>query len=272
MILTILIAVFAQNSDAQKMPSDYFDEGNKYFEDSNYKNAIISFKYIVNHYPKNVLYPRAFYNLGYIYYCNNQYDSSLVIFKNILVSQFNEKEHLGGDIMADPYTNYRHWACIVLCNIYEDKSMFDTALHYLALGDTVYRYLHFCGNELDASKVSTALKYAELYKKLNKKDEAIQHLLPVVFKKDGDCAEVLAELKELLKEKKNVKKELDLALAKPYSKPYRENTSERYYFFKFLNTEIAFPGRYESDEYKFDRKRAIEDVHKWKFYQMIEGL
>ena len=137
--LLLIFAFSMQNASAQKMPSDYFMEGEKYAEAKEYKKAIASFGYIVVHNPKNELFPKAFYNTGYCYLMNREFDSSIVIFKSILTSSFNETESSGGGIMDDPYTNYRHRASELLSDIYFNKNMFDTALHYFAMSDTVYR-------------------------------------------------------------------------------------------------------------------------------------
>ena len=100
--------------------------GNRRFENENFNEALKGYQYIVNNHPKNELYPRAFYNVGYIYFIQKKYDKSIPIFKEILESNFNEKENLGGGIMADPYTNYRHRASEILSEIYYDKKKYDT--------------------------------------------------------------------------------------------------------------------------------------------------
>src|ERR1017187_3420282 len=145
--LLIFNVLINHYSFGQKMPIDYFDEGINYNNAKDYKKAIESFKYIVRNYPKDPLYPRAFYNVGYISLIDKQYDSAIFYFKAILVSNFNEKEALGGDIMADPYTNYRHHASELISDIYYNKEMYDSSLYYFSLSDTLYPYMHFCGNE-----------------------------------------------------------------------------------------------------------------------------
>ncbi|WP_157447047.1 hypothetical protein [Cytophaga aurantiaca] len=274
-ILLTVCSLSSQNLYGQKMASDYFDEGEKYAKAQDNKNAIISFQYFVKHYPKNTLYPRAFYNLGYLYFIDKQFDSSIVIFKSILESNFNEKENLGGDIMADPYTNYRHRASEILSEIYYNKKAYGTALHYFALSDTLYPYLHFCGNALEENKLQTALRYADLYQKLDNDDKAIESLLPAVFITLTDNTSVLSELKSLLKKKKNVKKDLDLALTNMYSKTFKREDNYIYqtYYFKFMNAEIEVPSDYNYDEKrKFNQNEAIKEIKQTDFYKMIEEL
>jgi len=271
--LLALVVFSSQNLFAQKMPSDYFDEGEKYVEANDYKNAVTSFQYIIKHYPKNSLYPKAYYNTGYCYFMNNQFDSATVIFKSILTSNFNEKENSGGGLMDDPYTNYRHRASEILSDIYYNKKMYDTALHYFALSDTLYPYLHFCGNEYAANDVHTALRYSDLYQKLDNKDKAIESLLPAVFVTLANNSKVISELKTLLKKKKKLKSQLDDALDKMYSKTIQRDTYKytRYYF-KFLNAEIAVPNGYEDEKKKFNKDEAIAEIKKTEFYKMIKNL
>lgn len=273
LFILLLFAVSSQNLFGQKMPSDYFDEGEKYVEANDYKNAVSSFQYIIKHYPKNDLYPKALYNTGYCYYMDKQVDSSIVIFKSILSSNFNEKENSGGGIMDDPFTNYRHRASELLSDIYYSKKMFDTSLYYFAISDTLYLYLHFCGNECAANDIHTALRYADLYQKLDNKDKAIESLLPAVFITLANNTKVISELKTLLKKKKKLKNELDLALTNIYSKTIqKEDYTYKKYYFKFLNAEIGVPNGYEDEKNKFDKDEAINGIKKTDFYKMINDL
>lgn len=268
-----LMLCLCQSLFAQKMASDYFAEGEQYIENDDYTNALVSFQYIVDHYPKNVLYPRAFYNTGYILYETKEYDSCMVVFKAILNSNFNEKESSGGGIMDDPYTNYRHRACEVLSSIYNKKEQYDSALHYFALADTLYPYIHFCGNEYATNDIRKALKYAELYQKLDNKDKAIESLLQAVFIDIEDNSQVLTELKHLLKGHKNLQNDLNLALTNMYPKTItREEYSYTLYYIKFLNAEIDVPVSSVRDNDKFDKDNAIAEIRKTEFYKMIKGL
>lgn len=268
-----LIFLASQSLFGQKMPSDYFDEGEKYVEANDYKNAVASFQYIILHYPKNTLFPKAYYNTGYCYFMDQQLDSAAIIFKSILTSNFNEKENSGGGLMDDPYTNYRHRASEILSDIYYNKKLYDTALYYFALSDTAYPYLHFCGNEYAANDVHTALRYSDLYQKLDNKDKAIESLLPAVFVTLANNSKVISELKSLLKKKKNLKSQLNNALDSIYSKTIQRDTySYTQYYFKFLNAEIAVPNGYEDEKKKFDKDEAITEIKKTDFYKMIKTL
>ncbi|NLL27518.1 MAG: tetratricopeptide repeat protein [Bacteroidales bacterium] len=260
-------------STAQKMPSDYFEEASKYFEDEKFDEAIKSYQYIVDYHSKNELYPRAFYNIGYIYFIQKKYDKAIPVFKKILESNFNEKEDLGGNIMVDSYTNYKHKGSKILSEIYYAEEKYDTALYYLALSDTTFPYLHFCGNENASNNIYIALRYADIYQKLKQPEKAIEKLLPTVFITLADNLKVIEELKKLLTDKKGLKKKLDNSLNKIYPKKIdREDYSYTKYYFKFLNVEIAVPNNYEDDKKKFDKDKAIKEIKQTNFYKMIEQL
>lgn len=272
-LLSILIVLSSVLACGQKMPSDYFEEASKYFEEEKFDEALKCFQYIIDNHSRNELYPRAFYNVGYIYFILKNYDKAIPIFKEILENDFNEKEDLGGGIMADPYTNYKNRACKILSNIYYEKQIFDTALYYHALSDTIYPYLHFCGNEYAWNDVYTALRYADIYQKLKQPDKAIEKLLPTVFITLADNSKVIEELKTLLAGKKKLIKQLNNSLRKIYTKKIdKENYSYKIYYIKFLNIEIVLPYSYEDEEGKFDKKKAINEIKQTDFYKMIEKL
>ena len=151
--------------------------------------------------------------------------------------------------------------------------MYDTALHYFILSDTVYPYLHFCGNEYASNDIYTALRYADIYQKLNQPDMAIEKLLPTVFITLADNSKVIEELKKLLAKKKELKKELDNALNNIYSKKIERNDySYTRYYFKFLNTEITVPVSSQDEKKEFDKDKAIKEIMQTDFYKMINNL
>ena len=275
-ILFILIIVFCcRFCFGQKMAVDYFEEGVEFMDDNDSKKAITSFKYIVDNYPKNELYSKSYYNLGYIYFQRKDYKNAKIIFNSILNSQFNEKEKLGGGIMADPYANYRHRASNILSKIYYETKDYDSSLYYMTLSDTVYPYLHFCGNEYAANDVRTSLRYADIYEKLKDINKSKQALLKSVFVELSDNSQVLHELNRLFqkdKKKKLLIKELDTALENIYSKTeIRDDEEYTWHFFKFQKTEISIPYSF----YKRDTYSEIETIVKIKetdFYKMVKKL
>jgi tetratricopeptide (TPR) repeat protein len=272
-LFIFVISLRLYSASAQKMPSDYFEEAGKFYENKEFDKALACYQYIVDHHPKNELYPKSFYNVGYIYYSQKNFEKAIVIFHTILKGNSNETANLGGDIMAAPYTNYRHWANEILSDIYYEKEKYDSSLFYFALSDTTNPYLHFCGNEFAANDIYTALRYADIYQKLNQPNQAIKKLLPAVFITLADNSMIIDELKQLLKGKPNLKSRLDESLMKIYVKTIQqnENSYERYYF-KFLEAEIAIPDSYEYDKKKFDKQKAIKEIMLTDFYKMIAKL
>ena len=272
-ILVILFILSSFSTFSQKMPSDYFDEAGKHFEKKEFDKALKGFQYIVENYPKNELYPKAFYNVGYIHFIQEDYDDAISIFKAIIENNFNERENSGGGIMEDPYTNYKHRASKNLSNIYYDKKIFDTALNYLALSDTVFPYLHFSGNEYAANDVYVALRYADIYQKLKQSNKAIEKLLPTVFVTLSDNSKVITELEKLFKNKKGLKSELDNSLKEIYPKTIQqENYTYTRYYFKFLNVEIAVPDSFENEKKKFNKDKALTEIKQTDFYKIVEQL
>lgn len=270
-IFVFLSGLYA--ATAQKMPSDYFEEAGKFYENKQFEKALDAYQYIVDHYPKNELYARSYYNVGYIYYYQKNFPKAIIIFRSILHGNFNEKEDLGGGIMSDPYTNYKHRAGEILSDIYFERKMYDSALHYFALSDTANPYLHFCGNEYAANDIHIALRYAEIYQQLRQPDQAIKKLLPAVFITLADNSAIIEKLKKLLKGKANLKAELDESFNKIYVREIQlsKNSYKRYYF-KFLDTEIAVPDSYGAGKEMFDKQKAVNEMRKTDFYKMVLKL
>lgn len=272
-LVSIMIFLFSVLSFGQKIPSDYFQEANYFFDEKNYDEALKGYQFIVDNHPKNELYPKAFYNIGYIYYIQKKYDKALPFFESILRSDFNERESSGGGIMADPFANYRHRVCEMLSQIYYVQEDFEKALYYFSLSDTAYPYLHFCGNEYASNDVHTALRYADIYQQLNQPAKAIEKLLPAVFVTLANNSKVLAELEKLLQNKKEIRQELDAALDKMYFKKHGKKGSYYHrYYFHFLGAEIAIPGRFDVKKKNFNKQKVIEEIKQTEFYKMIEKL
>ncbi len=258
---------------AQKMPSDYFDEAAELFEADKLDEALDNYQYIVDRHPKNELYPRSLYNVGYIYFLKEEYDSSIMVFETILESGFDEEENLGGGLMDDPYANFKHRSCKLMSEIYYTKGMFQKSLDYFILSDVTYPYLHFCGNGYAANDVRKALGYADIYQKLNQTDMAIEKLLSVVFVQLADNSQVIEKLRELLVNKKGLKKELDNALEAIATEEVKRNGGEytRYYFI-FLGVKLDMPVSYVRKGREVDLDDNIQRVRASEFYKMIKRL
>jgi len=266
MFLSILV-------QGQKMPSDYFEEAEEYFDEEMYNKALKGFKQIVKKHPKSEYYPIALFNVGEIYYYKKKYNRAISIFKKLLEIDMNEKEDSTRCTMTESITYYKHSAIEILSEIYYKKKMFDKALHYLILSDTVNPNLRFCGLGYASNEIYKALHYADIYQKLNQPNKAIEMLLPTVFATYTNNSKVIEELKKLLADKKGLKQELDISLSNIYSKKIdREDYSYTRYYIKFLNVEIGVPDGYEDEKTKFDKGKAIAEIKQSDFYKMIEKL
>lgn len=279
-VLSIGISVHAQ-----KMPIDYFDEGSRALDDSNYTLALNNFRYIIINHPRNALYPRAFYNIGISYYLLKKYDSAKVIFQSILRSNFNEEDASGNGIMDDPYTNYKHRSTFLLHAIFKKRQQYDSALYYLVMADTAYPYLHFCGNEFAENTIFFALCYGDLYNKMGKHKKAERSLLKVAFSNHlASNEQAIDSLKELMskyEDKEELKQQLDYAINNyAIDTSYYDSgkdTSYTYYV-TFMKTKIDIEyGRYsymedKTSDHRPERDKVIAYIKETPFYQMVQGL
>ncbi|KAA2239536.1 tetratricopeptide repeat protein [Chitinophaga agrisoli] len=255
------------------MPSDYFEEAGKCYEKGEYDKALAAYQYIVNKHPKNESYPAAFYNTGHIYLVQDSVGQAISVFKSVLKWHFDEREQLGGDIMSNPYANYKHNASQTLCGIYYKREQYDSALYYLSLSDTVHPYIHFCGNAYAMNDIDMALRYADIYQRLKQPEKAINKLLPAVFITLENNSAIIDALRQLLKDQTGLKAKLDQSVEEIYPKEIKQGTSSyTNYYFKFLGTEIAVPESYDFNQTPFDKQKSIDRILSTDFYKMIAEL
>lgn len=215
----LLAMLFSVTAFAQKKPADYFEEANNYYDAGQYDKALKGYQYFVKHFPKDQGYPRALYNVAHCQFLLKQYGKCVKTCRKLMAVEADEKDPLGWGIMADPYANYRHRGADMAYECYAIQQQWDSALRYLALSDTVYPYIHFCGNAYAANDVSNALRYAEIYEHMGQPDKALEKLLKTVFL-DGlaDVSKVIAEIRKLLSGREGLLQELDKAMDAMYEK------------------------------------------------------
>jgi Uncharacterized protein conserved in bacteria len=265
----LFISVFAFG---QKVPSDYFKEANRFYDEGQMDKALDGYMYIVENHPRNELYPRALYNVGHVYFLQKEYKKSINAFNRILQGGQDEREPSGGGIMSDPYANYRHRAALQISDCYYELRQYDSALYYLALSDTVYPYLADCGNAYAENDIRTALRYSDIYQKLGQPDKAIEKLLPQVFNTElVSNSKIIAELKSLLAGKRKLLVKLDEAIDGVYSKTYSagRGTYERYCI-RWLGVEICFSNHFYGSRYT--KENVITWMRESEFYQMVARL
>lgn len=270
-LILFLLLSFGLFAFGQKMPSDYFQEATRYFNEGDMDKALEGYLYIVENHPRNELYPRALHNVGYVYFLQRKYQESVDAYTKLLNGGHNELEPLGGDIMADPYTNFRHRAATQISDCYYELGQYDSALHYLALSDTVYKYISTCGNAYAEYYIRTALRYADIYQKLGQPDKAIGKLLPQVFDSGlADNSKIIAELEKLLKGKPKLLKKLDKAIDGVYLKTFTSDYGDyERYCIQWLGVEIKYPYKPWDKNTKAD---VVKKMRKSDFYKMVAGL
>jgi tetratricopeptide (TPR) repeat protein len=270
-LLLLLLMSFGVVAFGQKMPSDYFQEATRYFNEGDMDKALEGYLYIVENHPRNELYPRALHNVGYVYFLQRKYQESVDAYTKLLNGGHNELEPLGGGIMADPYTNFRHRAATQISDCYYELGQYDSALHYLALSDTVYKYISTCGNAYAEYYIRTALRYADIYQKLGQPDKAIGKLLPQVFDSGlADNSKIIAKLKKLLKGKPKLLKQLDKAIDGVYLKTFTSDYGDyERYCIQWLGVEIRYPYKPWEENTK---ETVMKKMRESEFYKMVAGL
>lgn len=270
-LILFLLLSFSLFAFGQKMPSDYFEEASRYYKELDLDNALAGYLYIVENYPCNELYPRALNNVGHIYFLQKKYQEATEAFTKLLNGGQNELEPLGGGIMADPYTNFRHRAATQISDCYYELGQYDSALRYLALSDTVYKYISTCGNAYAEYYIRTALRYADIYQKLGQPDKAIEKLLPQVFETGlADNSKIIAKLKKLLKGKPKLLKQLDKAIDGVYLKTFTSDYGDyERYCIQWLGVEIRYPYKPWEENTK---ENVMKKMRESEFYKMVAGM
>ena len=255
---------------AQKMSVDYFNEGQTFLSNEQYPEAIGSLKYLVDNCPKFNWYADAHYNLGYAYYKNKQYSEAIAVFREILGKDSIETVDYSGDIMSNPYSNFKNGAAYLISQSYFDTGQYDSALVYLELSETVYPYEHFCGNAIGENEVEDQIYKAKIYEALGQNDRFEHILLSSVFLAEEYSIAPLHLLRKYYQ--KNFKgsvlrKEAQKAF-EHIEKEQAPNSKICRYFITFHQTRILVSG-------SFDQFTALEgkptetDLMQSSFYNML---
>jgi|GEM_PF-2885733 len=269
-LLLIPLLFLSLSGVSQKMPADYYEEGGNLLNTGHYLEAIPPLKYIVDNYSKFSQYAAVYYDLGVAYYGNKQYSEAILVFKNILEKDAIETVDYSGDIMENPYSNFKNGAAYMISKSYFDTQQYDSALYYQELSETVHTFRHFCGNAIAQNEVSDQIYKAKIYLALGKKDYFEKTLLTYTFLTEEYSNEVLILLKNyyktefkgktLLKEAKkafgHIEKEED-----PKSKICR-------YFITFHQTRILVSGSFDQFT-KLEGKPTTKDLMQSAFYKML---
>jgi hypothetical protein len=178
--LTICIQANGQKKE-QTEEQKLFDKAFELHEDEELDSALIVFRQFRTQYPNSELSPRVHYNIGYILNEQGKKDEAKTVFKEVLASNYNEKDPGGRGLMGPQYALYKHFSCEQLADIYITEKNYVEAEKYVRLFDKKYPYEHFCGNELTAYQIFKSRSYAKVYDGQGKTDEAIKQLIPHIF-------------------------------------------------------------------------------------------
>uniref|UniRef100_UPI004047FF18 tetratricopeptide repeat protein n=1 Tax=Roseivirga sp. TaxID=1964215 RepID=UPI004047FF18 len=180
LILSILSCYSVLGQKTNRTPDEVaFDKAFEMYYDEEYDSALLMYEEFMRDYPASPLIPRAKYNTAYILRELERDIESIPIFEEILISNYNDNERFGG--LMEEYALYKHRSASHLADIYLGSEDYDKAAKYIKLFDKKYKYKHFCGNEMMANEIYTAISYAKLYNGQGKSKKAINKLLPYIF-------------------------------------------------------------------------------------------
>ena len=214
-ILIVVLIAYTQSafSQANEKSEDElrFDEIFEVYYEQEYDSALVLFNQFIIEFPNSNLYPRAKYNIGYIYRELGNYDLAIGIFKDIINSNYNDQERFGG--LMEQYTLYKHRSSKHLAEIYLDRNEYQAAIKYIRMFDKRYRYKHFCGNELYANEIYTASSYGRYYYGIGKPEKAIKRLSQYLFENGLASNVYLVKLLDKILKEKYTSDELDRLLS-----------------------------------------------------------
>ncbi len=255
-------------SFSQKMDSDYFEEGVKFFRDGNYEDASKNFQYIVDHYKQSAYFEDAVYNLGISQLNVKNYTDALRTFQFILQSNVTDDKYIGGDIMSNPFANYKHTSASIISEIFKKIENYDSALVYLSFSDTLYPLQSFCGNEWSEYSKDLRLNYAELYFKLGEQSKATAKLLTLVWNDESEDKEIIEKLHANLKNDSEVFKDFKIALKNMTLENKDENCI---CYITFSGTKIQIPNYFTSNT-TCDKRKIQNAIKQSELYKMFEAL
>lgn len=290
-IITILLTMlFTNDLYGQKKAIDYYNAGIASLEDNHYSSALKSFNYVRKHYPNDEVFDKATYNAGTIYYSRKKYARAEKIFKYVLGRTLNDREASSNKIYYfSGFANYKHNSACYLSEIYTERGVYDTALYYLSLSDSVYPFNAYCSWERATYWQSGTLEYARIYDALGQIDNEEEVLLRYCLPNSNSTkdSEAIAQLRRLYKQYENPKKLL--AEVNYAFEHYLVDTShsgsitDATYCISFRGKKIPFYSEFwmirqngyvlsADNEWLSDRDFLIGFLRKSAYYKMVKEL
>lgn len=255
-------------SFSQKMDSDYFEEGLEFYRAGRFEDASKNFQYIFDHFTGSDYFEDAVYNLGISQMLDKKYSNALQTFQFVLQSNARDDKFVAGEIMSNPFANYKHKSALCIYNIYEKLEIFDSALIYLSYSDTLYPFKASCGNEWNEYSNDLAINYAELYLKLGDKPKAISKLLTAIWEPEMENKEMIDKLRNYLVNDSEAFQEFKMALK---SISISENQGKCICELTFRTVKLYIPNYFTSDT-NCDKRKIEHAIKQSEFYRMLESL
>lgn len=263
--ISIFILIIPCIIFSQKTLEDYITEAHHDYDNKKYKRALKKYQYILKKYPKIKDNSDIYFNIGYIYYHKKKYNKSIQIFKQIMES--NKNKNLKDNTM--------HYTTFFMSKIYYQRKIYDSALYYHFLSDTVYSYLSHCGDALEFNRIQSAIYLSDIYQKLNKTDDALKTLLPLIDFNIYDNYIIISRLKKLFIKIPNVKQKFNQALQHIYTKSNNNNSEYLIYYINFLNVEMEIKIKNDdipSHSADMTQQKIINKIYHSEFYKMIQQI
>ena len=252
---------FGQTADKEPDQIDFDLAINTYYDEELDSALVLFQKFLLNH-PDSPLVPKVKYNIGYILREVGKDEESIPVFEEILASDYNDREKFGG--LMEQYALYKHRSASHLAEIYLDAGDYEKAKKYIKLFDKKYKYKHFCGNELKANQIYTAIIYARLYNGEGKRQKAIKTLLPFIF--DSGYAsnlELLDLLNNLLREQYSVE---EIRILVKDAKASLKETNKDVAQINFLGTRIKVYDHqlFAIGNLEYEKNLDLKGMEKWE--------
>lgn len=269
----------------QMTPQDYFMKGRNEREMGHNSAALAAFRYILQKHPTSPLCPGVHYYIAGIYADEKKNVDAIKEYRMVVADTAEDAIILSQNSFFPP--DLKHSSADILSSLYEQMGMYDSALYFLGLSDTVFRtQIWGCGNAADGEETFKLLRYAKIQEEGSRIKDAEQTLLTgKVFCLNSGSNELIKKLSELLKKYEDhraLKSEIDKAVEHFYfdTGTYRYSTKDT-----FVHCCINFLGQKVKFEYKglnfwgkctqplySDRTHLIALLKETALYVMVKEL
>lgn len=152
-----------------------------YKQKTDTKEALNIWEYIIKNEPDSTYaYGMSINNLHQHYASEHNLPKCKEYFNRIISSKLND-EHQTVWIM-EPYTNYRHNACITMFQLYASIDSFGNSIEYLKLAKNKFKYVNSSGTSLKNKEIELIIWESRLNYDLGNKEKTEQILIDAGMK------------------------------------------------------------------------------------------